>query len=308
MASYGNVGAQAIHNFIEQHRNSAPGSEQLPHLHHGDDPRWAPTATAADVLGSSDRSQDDDTLSEGTTTSTVTSETYTTISRSLSSNASRGSETTGITTPNDSPRFPPSVVGLPPFQTQALSTATPGQTLWCEFGELLGCAATFRLDDEAGWIEHHVDHLKNKFPKQLVCWFCDHVPFVAGRPNEAFANFVERMQHIREHILGDHRLTSESMRPDFHLVRHLYQNGLLGESRYRQAMSYSELPPAFRLPGDHSSSPPSSPPSSRQPLGQRARVQFHDLDKEERRRRRERQASDRRRWVMETNKPLEQHT
>ncbi|KAK4252037.1 hypothetical protein C7999DRAFT_27276 [Corynascus novoguineensis] len=227
-------------------------------------------------------SQDDfdDSLSEDTATSTDKSQTYTTRS-ALFSDASR-SKSTLTTAPDDIPHFQPSIVGLHLYHPQNHGSVSHGQTLWCEFVELLGCTATFRLDEEVEWIQHHEDHLGNNFPRKLMCWFCDFVPFNAQHPKEAFANFEVRMQHIRGHILDDHRLTSEYMRPDFHLIQHLYRKRRLRQDRYRQAMGYSELPEEFQIPGDH--------PQSHRALGQRPEVYVDDLAKEDRRRRREKKS------------------
>ncbi|KAK3371690.1 hypothetical protein B0T24DRAFT_333343 [Lasiosphaeria ovina] len=164
--------------------------------------------------------------------------------------------------------------------------------LWCEFCVLKGCQVTFRGDDEAGWIEHHARHLEDRFPARLMCWFCDHVPFVASQPAERRANFELRMQHIRAHIFDEYQL-SDHMRPDFFVIEHLHKHRLLDEETFRYAMQYNELPAEFRLPPEE----PSLLPSSR-PLGQSQpydRGQFHDLEKENRYRRRNRDANRRRR-------------
>ncbi|KAL2149634.1 hypothetical protein VTH82DRAFT_8286 [Thermothelomyces myriococcoides] len=266
MSSYGDVNERPADNLTEQHGSAAPKSGQLPHLHSSDEPRWAPAVTAADVPVDLESNRDDDSLSIATSTSSTTSGTY--ITRS--SNASRVSQMTHITTPSNGP--PASVVGLVPPVIGASGVVRPDQILWCEFGVLLGCDQDFSLDDEAGWISHHVQHLNDKYPQKLVCWFCDDVPFKVSNPAEAYANFVARMNHIRDHILDDHRYTSDSVRPDFNLVHQLYKNGTLDEFTYRKAMSYSELPPEYRLPGDHSESSPSSPrdPGSEHPMLARA--------------------------------------
>jgi len=293
MGSNVNVNLGQIHGLIqavEDNRNPTYEYGQVPYFYHGNDPGWVPRATPAEMLHDSDFSRYDDAQSEDMATPTVTSETYTTWSAAPSTVFSDGARSyaTQVTAPDDIPRPPVSVVGLHPFYLQQLGPGRHDQILWCEFSELKNCHATFRLDEEDEWIEHHTNHhLGGNFPRKLMCWFCDHVPFVAGRREEAFANFTERMQHIRRHIFDDLRCTIESMRPDLHVVKHLFKIGLLSERRYREAMSYNELPPACRLPGGHSQ----SSSSSQRPLSQRVTGQVHDLDKEERRRRKEKQAS-----------------
>ncbi|KAK3387216.1 hypothetical protein B0H63DRAFT_153182 [Podospora didyma] len=147
--------------------------------------------------------------------------------------------------------------------------------LWCEFCELKNCAQTFRGDDEAGWIAHHADHMGDNFPEQLMCWFCDHVPFVADRPTERRANFDLRMQHIRAHVFDEYQ-AAQQMRPDFFVVEHLHKHGRLDEDTFMHAMGYNELPEALRLP-DSDPEPPSL---------FRDQVQFHDLERERRQDRR----------------------
>lgn len=148
--------------------------------------------------------------------------------------------------------------------------------LWCEFSALMGCDATFRLDDEATWIQHHAQHLKERFPSEVICWFCDdHPHFIAGRTAERRSNFEERMEHIREHIFGDYK-TPDEMRPDFYLLSHMYKHGQLDQGTYEYVMKYTEVPEVLRLPADDE-----TPRSSQQ-----ADVQYHDLAKEERHHRR----------------------
>ena len=163
----------------------------------------------------------------------------------------------------------------------------PGAELWCEFSELMSCPATFRLDDQAGWIQHHVVHLGYRFPRQLMCWFCDDVPFVVGDPADAAANFYLRMQHIRQHIIDEH-LTSEDVRPDFFVVTHLHAIGRLGDRMFKHAMSFDETPEQYRLRR------PYSPEPTLAAARRDNRVQIHDPESErraERRKKRERRRS-----------------
>ncbi|KAK0613843.1 hypothetical protein B0T14DRAFT_397120, partial [Immersiella caudata] len=114
--------------------------------------------------------------------------------------------------------------------------------LWCEFHHLRQCNAVFQGDNEAAWIQHHIDHMRNQLPSRLVCWFCDEDPhFIARRSAERGANFVDRMRHIRRHISGEWS-TSEAMRPDFFMIDHMYQIGRIDQDMYETAMGYSEMP------------------------------------------------------------------
>jgi hypothetical protein len=138
------------------------------------------------------------------------------------------------------------------------ATTHGSQRLWCEFSVLKGCNAEFALDDDFVWIAHHALHQQDKFPMQLVCWFCDHVPFQATRPHDSYANFEERMLHIRGHIVDDYA-TVEHQRPDFHMIGHLYRLGLLDKETYARVQEYTELPDAYRLTYPQPSEEPLDP-------------------------------------------------
>jgi hypothetical protein len=122
--------------------------------------------------------------------------------------------------------------------------------LWCEFHQLNGCHATFRGDNEAAWIQHHIDHLGGRVPSSLVCWFCNEPPFVAKQREDRRANFVDRMQHIRQHISVNWTITSEDMRPDFFMVKKMYRIGQIDRSTYERAMAYNEMPENLRPAAD----------------------------------------------------------
>lgn len=100
----------------------------------------------------------------------------------------------------------------------------------------------FREDEEDAWIEHHARHLRDRFPQQVACWFCDDVPFVSERRADRYTNFVWRMQHIHDHILND-KQTRNNMRPDFHIIQHLWEHELIDGEIFNRAINYSKLPP-----------------------------------------------------------------
>ncbi|KAK4122921.1 hypothetical protein N657DRAFT_574833 [Parathielavia appendiculata] len=263
---------------------------QASSLGSGIGPRWAPSVTSSDQLSERDGSEYDDAQSEYRTASTVTSQFTMRSAPPPSIFSSRDGATSSAgqsSAPSlGGPRVP--IMGL--FDNPAFAPRRPDQILWCEFARLMNCHATFSLDDEIGWIQHHINHLRDTYPRELMCWFCDYHPFVAWHyPEDGFANFEERMQHVRGHILSDHRLTNRAMRRDLHMVAHLYHHGLLSAEEYKAAMEYDETPAAFRLPGSHSSSLLHRPSIGYQPAAPRERQQYHDLDREERRRQRERQ-------------------
>ncbi|KAM7217743.1 hypothetical protein V8F06_006877 [Rhypophila decipiens] len=169
--------------------------------------------------------------------------------------------------------------------------------LWCEFCDLNNCDAMFRGDDEDAWIDHHIAHLGgDHFPRQLVCWFCDDVPFVSDRTEDRYANFVLRMQHIRGHIFDEH-YTRNHMRPDFHVISHLRRYNLIDTETFNHAMGYDELPAGLRLPGDDNqyNEPTQSSRDSEPYVVQDERRRDQEERRRQRRRDRERD-SNRRRW------------
>ncbi|KAK4102660.1 hypothetical protein N658DRAFT_495375 [Parathielavia hyrcaniae] len=258
----------------------------------GIDPRWAPAVTRSDLLSESGGSEDDDVRSKYGAASTVSSH-YTMQSArppSMFSSRDDAASSVGQSSAPSLGRPPVPFMGLPVLDNPDIAHWAPNQILWCEFAWLKNCPETFSLDDEIGWIQHHKRHLRETYPQQLMCWFCDHQPFVTKHPNGSLAKFEERMEHVRDHIFSDHRLTIQAMRRDLHMVRHLYDHGLLSTERYHAAMAYDETPAAFRFPASHSSSFSSPRQTSSQPARQ-----YHDLVREERRRNRQSRGHDLRR-------------
>lgn len=121
--------------------------------------------------------------------------------------------------------------------------------LWCEFRDILGCYAEFSGDNEYLWIQHHVGHIGEEFPPELVCWFCDDHPFKAKHSAERRAMFDLRMEHICEHIRSDY-FTVDDMRPDFRLFEYMYRHGSLDKQTFEGLGAYSELPVQYHLPSD----------------------------------------------------------
>ncbi|KAH8906986.1 hypothetical protein BR93DRAFT_968543 [Coniochaeta sp. PMI_546] len=165
-----------------------------------------------------------------------------------------------------------------------LVPAPASHPLWCELCVTKNCSAIFRIDQTREWIDHHCRHLRDRYPSQLVCWFCDHVPFVATgqTKGERYANFLDRMEHIREHISDEDR-TMDHMRPDFSMINHLADNHIIDEGMRRICLKYSEVPDALRLPDSSASGSTQANQAARRPPGPGL---AHDLDREKRLQRR----------------------
>ncbi|KAK1772548.1 hypothetical protein QBC33DRAFT_553998 [Phialemonium atrogriseum] len=159
--------------------------------------------------------------------------------------------------------------------------------LWCEFCVLRNCTQTYRLDEISEWIAHHSRHMKDTYPAELICWFCDYVPFKAADRAQREANFHSRMEHIRGHIF-DEGMTMDDVRPDYFMIKHLHKHRLIPDSMYvymyNRAMGYSEVPEPLRFPMSSSSS--HAIPRTMPPLEEELPPVWHDLGKERRHQRR----------------------
>ncbi|KAI0445578.1 hypothetical protein F4803DRAFT_135803 [Xylaria telfairii] len=111
----------------------------------------------------------------------------------------------------------------------------------CEFVGYSSCDQTFAMDDVENWIEHIIsEHLQEKLPKRVVCWFCDEWIFDYKTVGDRRVNFENRMWHIRDHFLDG--MTAHRMRPDHHLNAHLQSFGLIPEHAYHVVRRYAEVP------------------------------------------------------------------
>ncbi|KAI1192988.1 hypothetical protein F5X97DRAFT_55643 [Nemania serpens] len=110
----------------------------------------------------------------------------------------------------------------------------------CEFVGYTVCDQSFGLHDVDAWIDHIVSvHLRHKFPKTVVCWFCDDEVFDSKKGSRE-SNFHRRMWHIHDHI-QQQGLTLANMRPDHHLNTHLWNKGLIDDSVYHAVRRYAEV-------------------------------------------------------------------
>ncbi|KAI1637068.1 hypothetical protein F4809DRAFT_640826 [Biscogniauxia mediterranea] len=156
----------------------------------------------------------------------------------------------------------------------------------CEFVGLSSCNAMFQLHDVHAWIEHIIGHLDRKLPEKVNCWYCDGHVFEAQSREYRRANFEDRMQHIRDHIITEHR-TAHDIRPDYHMLDHLHRHRLIPEDQYRMARNWFEAP---RCDGIQ---PPNYIPPSKQKQRELANRVIPDQHREDRQWRRERRHNSR---------------
>lgn len=141
----------------------------------------------------------------------------------------------------------------------------------------------------------------------MLCWFCDHVQFDASQdgshfPGDLRLSFEKRMAHIREHIVADYE-TPIRMRPDFYMVNHLFQHGLLNEEDYRAALEFSEVPASMYLNLGQAYGT-FGEPSTRTAVSEDCTQRIvHDLEKEDRYRRRGLRVPQPRYWAAEASAP-----
>ncbi|KLU88124.1 hypothetical protein MAPG_07111 [Magnaporthiopsis poae ATCC 64411] len=127
--------------------------------------------------------------------------------------------------------------------------------LVCEFRNLLGCAWSFGTHEIEGWVAHVASHLGGRFPGKSLCWFCDNAFFDGGETASTLTSntkndkrrlqFERRLRHVADHVVLD-GYTYTHMRPDYHVIRHLYDHDIIYNAIFEQCMQYTELPESLR--------------------------------------------------------------
>lgn len=119
-----------------------------------------------------------------------------------------------------------------------------GRLLPCEFSRYALCTEWFHAEDTHTWVEHIItDHLRNNIPSKCCCWFCDDYKFdVAQTGVDQYTNFMWRMEHIREHLVGDGYTVGRS-RPDYDFLDHLWNEKLISKATFDAARSWQDGPP-----------------------------------------------------------------
>jgi hypothetical protein len=153
-----------------------------------------------------------------------------------------------------------------------------GYDLPCEFF-FAGCNLRFNPADFEAWISHTASHFGGSLPKKAMCTFCDDDDAVFQSDGDDATNWYDRMVHIGGHL--ENLTPSEHIRPDFWVIEHLWNKGLISREDYDHALKGTERPACkntypldYELPETHIKK-------------ERELQQFHDLAKEDRRRRSE---------------------
>lgn len=137
------------------------------------------------------------------------------------------------------------------FSSSSVSTMsnTPhgcGYDLPCEFQLYTACDVRFHGLEVRPWISHLNTHFDRYLPPpKSLCIFCDNVSFESPSRSrrDLSETWTRRMMHILEHIRALEPL--ETSRPDFFVVKYLWENGLMDEQDYTSAIGYSERPEHF---------------------------------------------------------------
>ncbi|CZS88039.1 hypothetical protein WAI453_000434 [Rhynchosporium graminicola] len=157
--------------------------------------------------------------------------------RSDSDSASQlSSDTTTLSSAPSLPPFP-----VPPwyqFTRGDMGPVVLNYELPCEFG-MLGCYVTFRPEEHEHWIAHSFSHfLRHSPPSKTVCTFCDDPQAYFQDPYDPYGSWRARMLHIGAH--HEQHGGAPGNRPDYFLMEHLHQCGLIDEGDFKANMSYTE--------------------------------------------------------------------
>jgi len=113
-----------------------------------------------------------------------------------------------------------------------------------DFGELIGlpcpfaivgCKVSFHSDQSEHWYQHSLSHFgEHRPPKHALCVFCD-TPF---NDDDPYACWRRRMAHTA----GHHRADEQYEKPDFSLLRYMWEKKLLRDEDYKSAIAITEKP------------------------------------------------------------------
>ncbi|KAF4631778.1 hypothetical protein G7Y89_g6351 [Cudoniella acicularis] len=162
-----------------------------------------------------------------------------------------------------------------------------GYDLACEFG-CVGCHIRFHPEYFESWIEHSLSHFgNNPPPSKAICTFCDREFDCALNPDDddPFSNWRDRMMHIGGHFYNRRQLGADHPRPDYFLLDHMRNIGILSVKDYEDLVQYTERPYCDNLyPLGF------VPPETKERKDREIREsrQIHDLGKERRQMKRER--------------------
>ena len=110
-----------------------------------------------------------------------------------------------------------------------------GPRLECPLN-ILGCLREYNIDSVERWLDHTLSHFFTtgpgrrgiQPPQQNACPFC----VETFSDQDAIVSWTKRMSHVFDHHQLGHTLSHA--RPDFELLRHLWQQGAITDFQYRE--------------------------------------------------------------------------
>ncbi|KAI9738442.1 MAG: hypothetical protein M1818_005339 [Claussenomyces sp. TS43310] len=107
----------------------------------------------------------------------------------------------------------------------------------CLLAEISGCNIDFDINNFEDWQAHNLSHFEEHGPpKSTMCIFCDSV----FEDNSRRQSWKKCMSHIAEHF--EEGAIIERSRPDFGVIKRLYEKKLLSREDYEHALGGSERP------------------------------------------------------------------
>lgn len=210
------------------------------------------------------------------------------VARSASDASSRTSKSSYSASDNSSRRQSSlsstnTSISVPPWrlptldQQMATHPYNYGYDLPCEF-VFVGCQLRFHPTDFEAWISHAASHLGGSFPTTVICTFCD-TDEASWSNGDAAMNWRERMLHIGSHL--ETFASSETIRPDYFVIEHMREHGLISGEDYDHALKGTERPHcAYLYSLDYE-------PQDMEMRRERALQQPHNMRSEDKQRRKE---------------------
>jgi hypothetical protein len=123
------------------------------------------------------------------------------------------------------------------------SDASPDSfRLPCILDGIMVCSASFRPSEFESWYEHSLSHYEDSSPpNHALCIFC-HTVFDSIPPSTCWR---DRMRHIANHFKSG--CTMKRSRPDFRVIKDMWQKGLISERTYEKLFQHTEKPPCDGL-------------------------------------------------------------
>ena len=114
-----------------------------------------------------------------------------------------------------------------------------GYDLPCEFF-FVGCNLRFHPVHFEAWVSHTASHFDGSLPRKAICPFCDHADGIFRNNGDDMANWRQHMIHVAAHL--EELTPSKYIRPDFEVIEHMREHGLISKDDYAYALKGTERP------------------------------------------------------------------